>query len=480
VTYLRLQYRSKMGYVSAKYLPRIPDRLLGEAGEDLVISLRKAESLRPDLLLKRVSAITRLDPGMARTVSFVGVHADSALAPLWIWDVAHALPVGGSIRFIDDPVDTFQLERKYFIDAFRCIERKADSAHFVKEAALPAEAGSLDEWTFGIPVGPEDATLLNVCVKRILELDVPKKEILLCGRPADNFRYWDHVRVVGEDITAPPVQICRKKNRIAQEARYENLCIIHDRVFLPHNFHEAVQRFGGAFPLTGFQSLYFDDKWNLAPRRYSDFGVSLRLATQTSEGLSRSETLQTTRYAASVFPRIETAGFLFANAHRLSRNTYPTGSLYLVKRSVWQSCPQDENLHWIEFEDVEHGERAASMGIPSRVNPYGLTQSMISRPILSVLGAAHVETSNGMRALYRSPLMGGPWPRKPLIKKTKAQAVADMARFVKTWVPNGDIGALPAVAIDSRTRLRTTAIAVNAVMLPLRRDVIERFIGDYE
>jgi hypothetical protein len=196
--------------------------------------------------------------------------------------------VGGSIRFIDDPVDTFQLERKYFIDAFRCIERKADSAHFVKEAALPAEAGSLDEWTFGIPVGPEDATLLNVCVKRILELDVPKKEILLCGRPADNFRYWDHVRVVGEDITAPPVQICRKKNRIAQEARYENLCIIHDRVFLPHNFHEAVQRFGGAFPLTGFQSLYFDDKWNLAPRRYSDFGVSLRLATQTSEGLSRS------------------------------------------------------------------------------------------------------------------------------------------------------------------------------------------------
>ena len=31
---------------------------------------------------------------------------------------------------------------------------------------------------------------------RILELDVPRKEILLCGRPASNFKYWDQVRIV--------------------------------------------------------------------------------------------------------------------------------------------------------------------------------------------------------------------------------------------------------------------------------------------
>lgn len=112
--------------------------------------------------------------------------------------------------------------------------------------------------TLAIPTGPEDATLLNACVARILELDVPRKEIPRRLDLAEYlFKYWDQVRIVGEGI-APPVQICKKKNRLCTgSASYANLCIIHDRVFLPSNFREMVHRFGNAFPLTALQSIYF-------------------------------------------------------------------------------------------------------------------------------------------------------------------------------------------------------------------------------
>ncbi|MFH7439462.1 hypothetical protein RA269_28935, partial [Pseudomonas syringae pv. tagetis] len=76
----------------------------------------------------------------------------------------------------------------------------------------------LDSWTFGITVGPGDATVINAAVKRILEIDILHKELLLCGTPGSNFAYFDKVGIVGEDITAPPVQIGKKKNRLALEA----------------------------------------------------------------------------------------------------------------------------------------------------------------------------------------------------------------------------------------------------------------------
>ena len=89
--------------------------------------------------------------------------------------------------------------------------------------------------------------------------------------PHPDFKYFDKVRIVGTDIPAPPVHITRKKNVLAQEARYENLCIIHDRVLLPSNFWSAMVAFGDHYPFTGLQSFYFVDKHNLIPRKYSDF-----------------------------------------------------------------------------------------------------------------------------------------------------------------------------------------------------------------
>lgn len=477
---VRLQYLKKLGYPGAKSLPRITDAEMGAfRTRSNVITFRKPETDAATKVVRNVSAITRLGHLAQNSVTLHGIEADTPMAPLIVWDIAHALPVGGRLLFTGNMTQEHILDLDYYRLAFHRTDY-AGTTEYLKIAGLDAEKSSLDEWTFGIPVGPDDATLLNACVKRILEFDIPKKEIILCGRPGQNFQYWDQVRIVGEDIPAPPVQISRKKNRIAQEARYENLCIIHDRVFLPANFMDAVLQFGNAYPLTTFQSIYFDDKWNLVPRRYSDFGVAKKLDAHNNLGLMRDDADTPGKFAPTVFPLVERGEFLFANPHRYSKHVFPTGSLYLCKRSVWLRCPQNDALAWAEFEDVEHAARATAMGIPSRINPHGFSQSMISRPLLSVLGAFHIETRSGQNDMYRPLLEVVPWPRKPLIKKTQAQAVADAARFATKYAPHVEPSAITASASSTRTRLAMLARVVYGAQLPIQKAPVKQFLLDFE
>lgn len=486
-----LEYRKKLGYAGSKRLPRISvNDILRFPEGSTVLTFRKPEGCRevaciPIRYARNVSALTRFSGlaqvGTSSDITLHGIEADSSLAPIMVWDVAHALPVGGVLRFTGNLSDKHQLDLPYFNGAFERAD-KLDGlvSEYWKVAQLAAEKSTLDAWTFGIPVGPEDATLLNACVKRILELDVPEKEIVLCGRPGSNFKYWDQVRIVGEDIQAPPVQIARKKNRIAQEARHPNLCIIHDRVFLPKNFMEAVRRFGNAYPLTTFQSIYFDDKWNLVPRRYSDFNVAPKVSAQTTQGLVRGEGVRAGQYSPATFALVERGGFAYANPHRSSPMDYPTGSLYLCKRDVWLSCPQDESLAWAEFEDVEHGARAARMGIPSRVNPHALTQSMISRPMIAWLGSIHAEKPSGVIYKYRALLESLPFPRKPMLKKTQEQAVRDVVRFASKYAPGIPQDVLATGVTNARSRLAMITSIIHNVRLPVRKADVQEFLKDYE
>jgi len=280
-------------------------------------------------------------------------------------------------------------------------------------------------------VGPEDATILNAVVKRILELDIPNKEILLCGKPGSNFAYFDKVRIVGEDITAPPVQICKKKNRLAQEAKYDNLCILHDRVFLPKHFGEMVRRFGGRYPLMTLQSLFFDNRLNLHPRRYSDYAFAENELAMGIKGLRRDSDVAAS-IAPSTFTEVGLTGFSFANAMRYNKDcSYPTGSMYICNRSLWLQYPLDESLYWVEYEDIEHGIRCSMAGIPSRVNPYGINQSITSRALLG--SHSPNETANGGN-VKKGPALFSCLPKKPLLKISTETAISKVQQFAAKYV----------------------------------------------
>ena len=154
------------------------------------------------------------------SIAIINVQTKSTLANIFYWELAHKCTVGNSIYIYEDSNDTCILDKSYYDNCFEKIVH-TNFTQYRKCNTLPAEIDEgLDEWTFGIPVGPEDATFLNVVVERILSLDIPKKEILLCGRPNVNFKYFNHVRIVGEDIPAPPVLISTKKKSTSRRSHF--------------------------------------------------------------------------------------------------------------------------------------------------------------------------------------------------------------------------------------------------------------------
>ncbi|WP_422845155.1 hypothetical protein [Acidovorax sp. M2(2025)] len=483
---IQLRHMSKVASFRPAHSAAVPRAVCKALAQTAaLVTFRNLESGKPDLRIRHVNATSRFLQFQADCLLFYGVEGDSPLAPLILWDAAHALPVGGRIGMAADFVDTPFLARDYFAGALQSEAATDDGIRwFTKTALLPAEQDAgLDAWTFGIPVGPEDATPLNKTVERILELDVPTAEILLCGRPGANFKYFDKVRIVGEDIPAPPLRIGEKKNRLAQEARHPNLCIIHDRVFLPRNFHEAVKRFGDFFPLTTMQSLWFDDYHNCVPSRYSDTGVTFSLKTMPVAGLMRDNNVEAPSVLSpSVFPLSDQSGFYTANSLKYSEAAYPTGSMYLCKRSVWNLVPQTHLLHWNEFEDLEQAYRAVAAGVPRKVNPFALTQTLMTRALLnSAKSGVLVEQLKGAPTLRRAWTAVLPLRRKPALKVSQESALRAMQRFVSKYSADREQFQLPSQAVvDSASRFEAIIRILQRAKVPVQQGPLRQFVADFE
>lgn len=346
----------------------------------------------------------------------------SPLYALLLWDVAHSLKPKKRLYLHQGEYAAALLASPWYQKAFREHSSSQKTFRvFEKVSPLPTEAErGLNAWSFCIPSGG-DSSVLNACVARILQLNVPEYEIILCGHPGPDFIYHDRVRIIVDDMPHHPIHITRKKNRLAMAARYPNLCILHDRVLLSLNFMAAIHRFGDDFPLTGFQSFWFADTWQAVPRRYSDFYVTDHLPT----GLT-----QESRPCRRCLPEFEDMAFRMQHPRRASPGTdFLTGSLYLCKRSVWLHLPQNEEFYWAEYEDVEQGIRAAREGIPSRLNPWSLTQTQRYRSIFHTAGRASGMDISGRVVAHRAPQEIWGFPRRATLPISESEARRRLAAF---------------------------------------------------
>ncbi|MBB6343225.1 hypothetical protein HNP49_003423 [Pseudomonas fluvialis] len=475
-----LKHHKSLGYLKTKDLVELPADLELPANTSNLITFRAGKAKATEVI-KRVHAAMR-PLSMFGEGSYVlyGLQSDSPLAPLLMWDAAHFLLVGQQLTVIEDTQQACYLDREYFRSGLVAIERTSTKIVYEKTAKLPAEGDdNLDSWTFGIPVGPEDATVLNAVVKRILEIDIPNKEIILCGTPGKNFAYFDQVRIIGEDITAPPVQICKKKNRLSEEATHNNLVILHDRVFLPKHFGEMVRRFGPRYPLMTLQSMFFDNRVSLHPRRYSDYGLAMGEIAQGLQGLHRSRN-DATHIAPAIFTEIERTGFCFGSPMRFSKDmSYPTGSLYICRKEVWNAYPLDESLFWVEFEDIEQGIRAAKAGVPTRVNPFGITQSVTSRALLGVRSPVEMVTG---KLGYTGPYYFSQLPKKPLFKISTPAALAKLRTFANKYVANHEGFSIPTGAKQMPARDWVELVNMVVQQSTFGNDIgsVRRYIADFE
>lgn len=206
---------------------------------------------------------------------------------------------------------------------------------------------NINSWTFGIITKGERDDWLEEIIQSIKDQKIPNYEIIICGtyrdRKEKDFKY---IPFFDRDERG---WITRKKNLIAKEAKYENICIVHDRIVFDKDWFKGMKKYGNCFDvLCNQQSLK---------------GSSL----QTGDWLTYGYDKLNSPYGISKL-----------RYNDWDRFVYMGGQLSIMKKSVWQKCPWNETLYWGE-EDVELSFRFRDAGFLIRFNPYSTCTALAWR-----------------------------------------------------------------------------------------------------
>lgn len=207
------------------------------------------------------------------------------------------------------------------------------------ESTVHKEEG-IDFWTFGMVTNGQRKDFISQSIRSIRALKILHYEIIICGH---------YEGKMGEDLKYMPFEerddrgwITRKKNTIAENAKYTNLCIFHDRIVFDKGWFLGMKKYGNAFEvLTCPQFLLKKDRagdWLTAGKHFSNPGH---------------------RYT------IEQLDF-----KDWDKYVYIGGQLMIMKKYVWREVFWNENLYWGEGEDVEYSHRLTERGFIPRLNTY--------------------------------------------------------------------------------------------------------------
>ncbi|MBI4342995.1 MAG: hypothetical protein HY599_06480 [Candidatus Omnitrophica bacterium] len=207
-----------------------------------------------------------------------------------------------------------------------------------KQASV--ELGRAEEWSFGIISNGQRAGWLQEAIAAIREQGIPRYEIILVG-PRDRLpAEGKDLRVIDFTQHDDRGWISRKKNLVAEHARYENLAILHDRIRLDPDWYTGMLAYGNAFWLLGVPIR------SQAPQARTVDWVRF----DGRRGLRRLAEIELLDYA-------DWDPCVFIN-----------GALLMAKRSCWLQIGLDERLFWQEDEDVWFSRAFIARGWLPRLN----------------------------------------------------------------------------------------------------------------
>lgn len=184
------------------------------------------------------------------------------------------------------------------------------------------------QWTFGIVTGFEDHQRLDEIFKSIRDLSIPEYEILLIGGDSNEFfNSAEDVRVVNFDESQKPKWITRKKNILANEAKYDNIVLMHD-------YH------------------IFDKDWYV---NFKSFGVDWEICSCPQYLITGARNPMD--WSLWDKPDHGRAWSLDYDDWSQTQYMYISGGFFIVKKHVLQQEPLDESRGWNEEEDVEWSMR---------------------------------------------------------------------------------------------------------------------------
>lgn len=210
------------------------------------------------------------------------------------------------------------------------------------------------DFTFGIITeGNNDAYIL-IIIDSIERNNIPNYEIIIVGKTQI---IHNNITIIPFDETIHNDWITKKKNIIAEAAKYENIVLLHDYIKLNDNWYSGFLQFGNEFD------------WCITPiktaggNRFRDYTLFPHKVDYLNINYSPGD----------IDPYFNDNCLLpydFINTIKTNKYMYISGSYYIIKKHIALQHKLNENLLWCQSEDVELSKRLHSNNIIIKINKY--------------------------------------------------------------------------------------------------------------
>lgn len=246
---------------------------------------------------------------------------------------------------------------------------------YKKRISCLPESDTILKWSFGTITNGKKLDSLNTLISSIHSQNIPQYEIIICGpyptegQPID----YTNVTILSDIVYQDDIRfsISAKKNLIIDAARYNNLCILHDRFELPDGWYNKMMKYGNYFDYLCLPTL--DKSGNR-------FGVD---------------------WMTFSFPLTQT---LWINRpidyNKWSTDVIIQGGVIIGKKHLLLQYKLDERLYWGEMEDIHFSKVAYLNGaffnidinnsiISESVNHTPLTTTFLVNLKISIYSKIH-------------------------------------------------------------------------------------------
>jgi len=185
------------------------------------------------------------------------------------------------------------------------------------------------DWSFCITTGYDDVSKLKEVVQSIESQNIDNYEILFIGDTDKDISTisGESIAHIHFDDSVKPRWITRKKNILAETAKYENLVMMHDYHVFDAGWYSAFSDFTEDWEICSCQQLFVNGH-----------RVPMDWSLWDKPGAGRAWALDYDNWSETQY-------------------MYLAGAFFIAKKYVMLEEPLNEDLVWNEEEDVEWSYR---------------------------------------------------------------------------------------------------------------------------
>lgn len=241
-----------------------------------------------------------------------------------------------------------------------------------KMKSIERNEGEINQWTFGMVTNGKRRDFIERSINSIRSLEIPHYEIIICGTyygEVDNDINYIHFTKHDDKGW-----ITKKKNLICENAKFENIVIIHDRIYFDKEWFNGIKKWGNYFDVLSCPVMLPQG----SPVKFTNWET-------VGPGWKREDDYKLFH---------SNGGLDFSD---WDENVYVGGPIIILKKSIWNIERWNENLFWGDAEDIEYSLRQHRGGIVIRFNPYS---KIYSSTISGIVWNAYYEKDSKKLGRY--------------------------------------------------------------------------------